>query len=82
MASMTWITYQPLARQRENRVEGKGELWCSSDDALAEPMVDSGAYVAITVVPGALTTPIGCSSSKKGLPLGEAACRALAGSCL
>lgn len=37
-------------------VEGKGELWCSLDDALAEPMVDSGAYVAITVVPGALTT--------------------------
>lgn len=46
-------------------------------------MVDSGAYVAITVVPGALTTlSHWMQQPPEGLPLGEAAWKALAGSCL
>lgn len=46
-------------------------------------MVDSGPYVAITVVPGPSPhSAIGCSSPQQGLPPGEAAWRALAGRCL
>lgn len=46
-------------------------------------MVDPGAYVAIIVFPGALTTlSHWIQQPQEGLPIGEAAWRALARSCL
>lgn len=62
---------------------GKGELWYSSDEALAESLGCSGAYVAITVVQ--VPSPhsaVECSSPKKGPPMHEVARGALTRSCL